>query len=389
MSDNEAALDPNNAPKGDTGIKTVNRIPLFIVFGILLLLVVGLGYATMKRGEVSSEDKDKDKAVSPVSEASVSLMLDDWYQSRFKKKDGTPPVLLAKEENLTKSDAIIEAKIDEAALKLSQLKHDMYLKSLSAPTSISMKTSGITSNGNNALKNALSSIDTGSLDLIKQLHEQKLSIEDENTLFMKQKNSFDYLPSKKTAAYSKYEIKTGTLIPGILITGINSKLPGAIKAQVSENVYDTATGNYLLIPQGTTIVGKYSSHVQFGQDRVLISWNRLIFTDGHTLNIGNMNGIDQQGYTGFEDQVDNHYFQIFGSAFLLSLLSGDFFFEDGYLVISGQTSSGTQTTPSPLEQAAAQMIQKQLSVSPTIEIRPGYKFNIFVTKDIILEPLKN
>ena len=385
---NQADLDPNVQPKGN-GVKTVNKNPLLIAFGIILILIIGMGYATMKRGEANQEQTaTQKKGAAPVNEASLSVILDDWYQNRFKQKTSTPPTITPTvETNLTHSDKQIEAKIDEAALKLSQLKQEMYLKSLSAPTSISMKSASLPKQAAQRVRNSLSSIDTGSLDLIKKLHEQKLSIEDENTMFMKQKNSFDYLPNKKTAAYSKYEIKTGTIIPGVLITGINSKLPGAIKAQVSENVYDTATGNYLLIPQGTTIVGKYSSHVKFGQDRVLISWNRLIFTDGHTLNIGNMNGIDQQGYTGFEDQVDNHYFQVFGSAFLLSLLSGDFFFENGYLVIRGKTTSGNQTSPSPMEEVARQMIQKQLSVSPTVEIRPGYKFNIFVTKDIILEPL--
>jgi type IV secretion system protein VirB10 len=82
-----------------------------------------------------------------------------------------------------------------------------------------------------------------------------------------------------------YELKAGTVIPGILITGINSDLPRNVLAQVSENVWDTATGRFVLIPKGTRILGVYDSQVSFGQKRILLVWNRLVFPNGTTLNI--------------------------------------------------------------------------------------------------------
>jgi len=206
-----------------------------------------------------------------------------------------------------------------------------------------------------------------------------------NELWMENaKRSYDYIKSKKSQPISPYEIKAGTIIPGVLITSINSQLPGQVLGQVSENVYDTATGKYLLIPQGTKIVGIYNADVAYGQNRVMIAWNRLIFPDGQTLNIGAMNGVDQAGHSGFEDQVDNHYFRIFGSAFLMTLLNGDMSINKGGIVMRRESSDRKETA---MEKAASRMVEKNMNIAPTIKIRSGYKFNIFVTKDMILEAL--
>jgi type IV secretion system protein TrbI len=80
-----------------------------------------------------------------------------------------------------------------------------------------------------------------------------------------------YLPKQVVAQQSPYELKRGSVIPSTLITGINSDLPGRITAQVRPNVYDSATGHYLLIPQGTKLFGRYDSKVSFGQSRVLVA----------------------------------------------------------------------------------------------------------------------
>lgn len=213
-----------------------------------------------------------------------------------------------------------------------------------------------------------------------------------NKSFLGEAPSYDYLASKKTAQLNPFEVKTGTVIPAILITGVNSELPGKMKAQISENVYDTATGKYLLIPQGSTLVGDYSSGVVYGQKRVLTAWNRIIFPDGKTLNIGNMGGTDREGFSGFQDEVDNHYMRIFGSAFMMGAITGG-------IAYSAPTNNTGNTVQTPSDQMIAsmitqlgqvgiQMIQKNMNVAPTLTIRAGYKFNVFVTKDMRLEPLK-
>ena len=112
--------------------------------------------------------------------------------------------------------------------------------------------------------------------------------------------------------------RLGRSSPGVMLTGVNSDLPGALIAQVSQNVYDTAHGAHLLIPQGSKLYGVYDSRVVYGQSRVLVAWNRLIFPDGSAVTLGAMPGADMSGYSGFHDQVDNHYWRIFGSAVLMS-----------------------------------------------------------------------
>ncbi|OLL27274.1 conjugal transfer protein TrbI [Burkholderia sp. SRS-W-2-2016] len=191
------------------------------------------------------------------------------------------------------------------------------------------------------------------------------------------------------APRSRFEIRAGGVIPGVMISGINSDLPGQIMGQVGQDVYDTATGKYLLIPQGTRLVGTYNSNVAYGQNAVLIAWQRLVFPDGKALDISAMPGADSAGYAGFRDQVNNHYVRIFASALLMSGVTA----AASYATDRNSNNSGVYSQPtasSELSQAlgqqlgnvTAQMISKNLNIAPTLEIRPGYRFNIIVVKDL-------
>ena len=179
-------------------------------------------------------------------------------------------------------------------------------------------------------------------------------------------------------------------MPAILISGINSELPGQIMAQVAQSVYDTPTGKHLLIPQGARLVGSYASEVAYGQSRVLIGWQRIIFPDGKALDIGSMPGADSGGYAGFYDQVNNHYLRIFGSAVLMSGVVAGISMSQNNTNTAGanQQRAGDVLSSSlgqQLGQVTAEMIQKNMNISPTLEIRPGYRFNVIVTKDLTFE----
>ena len=197
-----------------------------------------------------------------------------------------------------------------------------------------------------------------------------------------------YLLSRKQAPISENEIKQGSIIPGILVTGINSDLPGQIVGQVSQNVYDTATGNVLLIPQGTKIVGTYDSVIAIGQDSAMLVWTRLIFPDASSINLKNMGGTDQGGYAGARDQVDNHYLKIFGSAAMLSLIGAGYQLSQPQ--VSGNHLSAQEIIQAQVGQQMAQvsgeLARRNLAIQPTIKIRPGYRFNVMINKDMILEP---
>ncbi len=197
------------------------------------------------------------------------------------------------------------------------------------------------------------------------------------------------LDSQPDAPRTPYELRAGYVIPAIMIYGINSSLPGQIAGQVSQDVYDTATHRWKLIPQGSRLVGTYSSEVEYGQARVLVAWQRIIFPDGKAMDIGTMPGSDSEGYSGFTDQVNNHYVRLYSSAFLLSAMTA------GFTLSQNQTNTGqglgyqqnattamSQALGQQLGQVTARLMSKNLNISPTLEIRPGYRFNVVVTKDM-------
>jgi len=197
------------------------------------------------------------------------------------------------------------------------------------------------------------------------------------------------LDSKPAAPETPYSILTGFVIPAVLISGINSELPGQIMAQVSQDIYDTPVGKWRLIPQGARLVGSYSSDVAYGQSRVLVAWQRIIFPDGKTMDIGAMPGADGIGQAGFKDQVNNHYLRIFGSALLMSaVIAGATYSQRdaGGGGVFGRQNAGSilsQSLGQQLGQATTRLMMKNLNIAPTLEIRPGFRFNVIVTKDMV------
>jgi type IV secretory pathway VirB10-like protein len=198
----------------------------------------------------------------------------------------------------------------------------------------------------------------------------------------------EYLEKSVSLPRSPYEVKAGSVIPTVLITGINSDLPGQVVAQVRENVYDTVSGNYLLIPQGSRLLAAYDSMVAWGQQRVLVCWNRLIRPDGSSITLDCMPGVDLAGYAGFSDEVDNHWWRIIGGAAVSSLLAATAQRSQGN--VTGYQPSFPQVwasgTASGINEAGQQLTAKNLQLQPTITVRPGFSVNVLVTKDVVIEP---
>ncbi len=199
-----------------------------------------------------------------------------------------------------------------------------------------------------------------------------------------------YLREVKHPAISKYQLNIGWKIPAGLECGINSDLPGTVCGLVRENVCDSATGKYLLIPQGTKVHGTYDSQVAVGQERILAVWNYLEFQDGSIQSLKGMLGADQAGYAGFDADVDNHYWKLFGMTGMMSLFSA------GFQLSQPQTSQGSNGVPSTSQAIAASVgqqlgqtgtaiAQKQLNVQPTLKRNAGYRFNVMVTRNLVFE----
>jgi type IV secretion system protein VirB10 len=187
---------------------------------------------------------------------------------------------------------------------------------------------------------------------------------------------------------SPYQVMAGTVIPAALVTGINSDLPGQVIANVTEGVYDTATGRHLLIPQGSRLIGRYDSQVAFGQRRVLLVWTRLVLPDASSVALDKLPGIDPAGYAGLVDGVDWHWDRILAGAALSTLLgvgaelAAPESRADGSRVVIA-TREGLQDS---VNQVGQEITKRNLSVQPTLTVRPGFAVRVMVSKDLMLRP---
>jgi len=197
-------------------------------------------------------------------------------------------------------------------------------------------------------------------------------------------------PDRVEAPASSYVVQAGNIIPASLITGIRSDLPGQITAQVTENVFDSPTGRFLLIPQGTRLIGVYDSQIAFGQSRVLLVWTRLIMPNGRSIVLERQPGADTAGYAGLEDDVDNHWGALFKAALLSTLLG-----------VGSELGAGSDTgnngdiiqalrhgASDSLNQTGQRVVQRNLNIQPTLTIRPGFPVSVIVNRDLVLGPYK-
>jgi type IV secretion system protein VirB10 len=161
-------------------------------------------------------------------------------------------------------------------------------------------------------------------------------------------------------------------------------------AQVTESVFDSPTGRFLLIPQGTRLIGVYDSQVAFGQSRVLLVWTRLIMPNGRSIVLERQPGADTAGYSGLEDEVDNHWGALFGAALLSTLLgvgselgAGSDTGNNGDIIQALRRGSSES-----MNQTGQKVVQRNLNIQPTLTIRPGFPVRVIVNRDLVLEPYK-
>jgi type IV secretory pathway VirB10-like protein len=192
-------------------------------------------------------------------------------------------------------------------------------------------------------------------------------------------------PDRLSSPASPFVLQAGAIIPAALVTGIRSDLPGQIIGQVTENVFDTPSGRYLLIPQGSKLLGAYDSQMSAGQSRVLVTWTRLILPNGRSMVLEKLPGGDAQGYAGLQDGVNHHWGAVAGAAALSTLL--------GVGVQLGASTTDNSIVSalrfgaaSSLNQAGQQIVGRALTIPPTLTIRPGSPVQILVNRDLVLEP---
>jgi len=194
-------------------------------------------------------------------------------------------------------------------------------------------------------------------------------------------------PDRLEAPASPFTLQAGAMIPAALLTGIRSDLPGQIVGQVTENVYDSLSGRFLLIPQGARLIGAYDTQVVQGQSRVLLAWTRLILPNGRSIVLEKLPAGDASGYAGLHDRVDRHWGELFGAAALSTILGVGAELgadrHDSEIVRALRDGAAGS-----INQVGQQVVGRSLNIAPTLTVRPGAPVRVMVTRDLILEPYR-
>lgn len=347
-------------------------IAVIAFIGLLVMLIFYNVYRTF--GSI----RHKPEASTTTSQVKTATNADtEWFRSAAQQKRAVPlsqPVVATEPQAASAQPSTVPANKGQEELQ----------KAMAAPLT-SNQIVGQVDATNHTPAISPSAITNGSVAMSTD-DQNKQS---EKLAFLQSQNlSHDYiLHATLEKPVSPYILKSGAIIPCILLTGINSDLPGQITAQVKSSVYDTIAGRFLLIPQGAKLTGLYDSKIVYGQRRVLVVWRYINYPDGSTLPLEGMPGVDLNGYAGFQDKVDNHYSKIFGSVVLMSLLSAGAQLSQPQQEQSpfapptvGQTLA--QSLGTNIANTGTMITAKNINIQPTLIIRPGYEFNVQVTKDI-------
>lgn len=419
-----------HAPTRGAGVRRLNNVPIYIAIGLGVSVVALMIYATVARGNVKYKKSDTSlkatqtatpprevmQSEEPIYIDSQAKPINQIEASNEVNKNQVPSINEIQSQPMASNSASYSnpsppppspyaeqwANYKQKQTTANQNRETALLAALNSNTSVHSNQSLNESKGQN-FGNLLNGSNVGAINSFAGTsnkggtnsgdNDADFNGQDAKRNFLQQNNyTSNYSSAVKMPALSPYELKAGSIIPAIMIGGLNSDLPGQIIGQVSENVYDSATGKHLLIPQGARLVGSYDNAVTTGQSRVLVAWNRIIFSDASSLNLDLMPASDQNGYAGFNDKINNHYGKAFGSALLMSAFSAGVQISqpqaaNGQNISNGQTIAGA--IGQQLGQAGSQIIGRNVRVQPTLQIRPGYRFNVSVTKDFIISPVRN
>lgn len=189
------------------------------------------------------------------------------------------------------------------------------------------------------------------------------------------------------APASPYLLQAGAVIPAALVTGLRSDAPGVAIAQVTQDVYDSLSGGFLLIPAGARLIGEYEAEIQSGQSRLRVGWTRLILPSGRSIILDKLPAADTQGMAGLQDRVDRHGGRILTAAALSTLLaigaeSGASSDEADLVRVIRRGGADAVTD------IGRQIVDRSLDRAPTLTIRPGAPLRVLLTKDLVLEPYR-
>ena len=376
MADEQAKLSPTGEEhelddeQERQGGARLNRRALIVAVGVLMIAAV-LAVQGIRSAGVTNQKSEGQPVSDEAGQAARDKAEMEELKARAIRGEPSPPVMVPITPPVQPQVRVQHS--PKAPSRYAQWAEDKYMRALEAPEMVSAFHSG------------------GTLEVARAQSTDGNPHLGANT-------SSDPAATLRPPA-SLYTVMAGSVIPAVLVSGINSDLPGPVLAQVSQNVFDSATGKSLLVPQGSRLIGAYQNASAYGQERVQIAWRRLIFPDTSSMDLPQMPGADQGGYTGFTDQVNNHYLATFGAAAVMSLISagqmvgqmgafggGGLYGGYGYYQPNQWAMSGEMAGSAASAQMGAlgqQMMGYGMNRPPTLEIRPGYQFNVMVTEDLV------
>lgn len=196
-----------------------------------------------------------------------------------------------------------------------------------------------------------------------------------------------YSPHGLVAPVSPYELKAGAIIPGVLLTAVDTARPGPVVATVSQNVFDSITGRHLILTQGTRLIGRHEGDSAHGDRRAFLVWDRMILPNGKSLILTEEPGVDGAGAVGVQGQVDRRLWPLgvaslfAGAITTLGELARSGASDDRSVIASAGDAASIEAS-----QVGGRLIDRELQVRPSIRIRAGAPVRVMITRDLILEP---
>ena len=394
--------------------KGLNRNKLKIVFVILIAsFFIVLAYIMMRDpmpNNASSGNSLSNKAIdyaknnlntniddiiNPSKDTAVINNIVSESHSSSAKAD-IPPLISARGN--TPFDTPLNMVDPELQNQLKQIKHQQQVAKLQAEIAAYSSKTNLDVKANNMYTGSNSSSESVAL-ANNEVPENQGSTDITGEAGRMNGVGTGAINTKVNPPSSPYTLYAGGIIPAVMISGINSDLNGEIIAQVRENVYDAVSGRYLVIPQGSKLIGVYNSKVSYGQNRLMVAWNRLIYPNGNSVNLKGQPGTDISGFSGVSDQIDNHYWKIFGTSFVMGVITAGMQYSQNNTNPNAQSGNNLNLSPTvgqtlsgslgqQMGQTSMMIAQKGINIAPTITIRQGYAFNIMLTADLVLQPYK-
>lgn len=383
--------------------KIKKSLAVVLIFGLIGVIVISMLHA-MKQPEIVKSIPKVEKETNPLLEGTKSKVLEglkvDYGIDPVEKEnvknnikssyDPQDTGYLQPEERFYNSEGDHEkTATEEMAEEFEKSQFEEELRARNSSADLVKKEQNIQqSNSYENTNSSYGGVINNPYSQNSQVFDQNK--QDEKKRFARSVKHNEFANSFNQEYADDYTVKAGGIIPTILISGLNSDLPSNIIAQVREDVYDTVSGNYLMIPKGTRIIGTYDSGVTFGQNRLLLVWQRLVFPNGKSIGLSNFNGVDMSGYAGVGGKVNNHYIKLLQAVVLSSVIAtgtailtdDDDDKNDDWRSAAGK-GAGTQ-----MMEIGTNIAEKIMNIQPTITIKQGTRMNVMINSDLKLTPYR-